>query len=235
MNLISLAGLKARVVGGTDGNGGGNGPVVVLLHGFGAPGDDLVPLWRVIAAPPGTRFVFPAAPLDLGPMYAGGRAWWPIDFEDRLRRRMNNDHGERDVPNGLLEARASVDAMLGELESTLAPPPGKLVLGGFSQGAMLALDVALHGTHRLAGLVLLSTTHLAEEAWAQRYQSRSGLPVFMSHGQQDELLPFFVTDKLRGLLEASGMQVEWVPFAGGHAIPQNVIDGVGKFVGRVLA
>ena len=234
MNVLSLGGLQARLVGGTDGNGGGDGPVVVLLHGFGAPGDDLVPLWRVLGAPAGTRFVFPAAPIDLGPMYAGGRAWWPIDFEDRLRRRMRGDHGENDVPPGLIEARTSLVALLDDVVVKLAPPGGKVVLGGFSQGSMLSLDVALHGAHALAGLVLLSTTHLAAEVWAPRFESRRALPVFMSHGKNDELLPFAVTEKLRGLLEQSGWDITWVPFAGGHAIPQPVVDGIGAFLQRVL-
>jgi phospholipase/carboxylesterase len=44
MRVDKLGGLTVRLTGGTDGKGGGNGPLVVLLHGFGAPGDDLVPL-----------------------------------------------------------------------------------------------------------------------------------------------------------------------------------------------
>src|SRR5580704_2280770 len=53
MKLVKLGDLDARVTGGSDREGGGDGPVVVLLHGFGAPGDDLVPLGRVLAAPRG--------------------------------------------------------------------------------------------------------------------------------------------------------------------------------------
>lgn len=233
MKVMSFGGLTARITGGSDGEGAGDGPVVVLLHGFGAPGDDLVPLWRVLGAPQGTRFVFPAAPLDLGPMYMGGRAWWPIDFEDRMRRRMQNDHGERDIPPGLPEARTMLQALLAEVHTQLSP--SKLVIGGFSQGSMLALDVALHDSIPLAGLVLLSTTQLAADERASRYGARRGLPVFMSHGRQDELLPFAVTDALRGVLEQHGMDVTWMPFVGGHGIPQEVLGGTSAFLQRVLA
>jgi len=235
MKVLSLGGLKARLTGGSDGEGGGQGPVVVLLHGFGAPGDDLVALGEALGAPAGTRFVFPEAPLDLGPGYAGGRAWWPIDFQERMLRRMRGDHGERDVPAGLVSARLAVDALLADVEGKLAPPAGQLVLGGFSQGSMLALDVALHTSHALAGLVLLSTTQLAAEEWATRYAGRAGLPVFMSHGKQDELLPFAVTESLRALLESHGLTVEWVPFVGGHGIPPHVLAAAGAFVRRALA
>jgi phospholipase/carboxylesterase len=235
MKLATMAGLTVRITGGSGGEGEGTGPVVVLLHGFGAPGDDLVPLWREIAAPQGTRYVFPEALHDLGPGYEGGRAWWWIDIEQRMRRRaLGHPSSIDEVPEGLLEARAKVSALLDEVESALRPPPGKLVLGGFSQGAMLSLDVALHTERALAGLVLLSGTHIAAREWAARLDTRRGVPVFMSHGRDDELLAFGIAEGLRNALVSAGIAVEWVPFRGGHAIPMQVVDGVGAFLRRVL-
>ncbi len=131
-------------------------------------------------------------------------------------------------------ARPMVDELLTEIERTLAPPPGKVVLGGFSQGAMLSLDVALRTTHPLAGLVLMSGTHIAADEWAPRLEARQGLPVFMSHGTADPLLRFAVAEGLRDTLVASGIPVEWVSFRGGHGIPPEVLDKVGAFLGRVL-
>jgi phospholipase/carboxylesterase len=224
-----------RIAGGTDREGAGSGPVVVLLHGFGAPGDDLVSLWRTLRAPAGTRFVFPEAPLELGGGYANGRAWWLIDLEARVRREMQGmPPNPREVPEGLESARAKVVALLGELAGVLEAPPAKVVLGGFSQGAMLSLDVALHSSHPLAGLVLLSGTHIAADEWTTRYERRRGLPVFMSHGKGDELLPFAVAEGLRDQLQAHGLPVEWLPFRGGHAIPWEVLDAAGAFLGRVI-
>ena len=234
MKVTKLAQLDARIAGGTDREGGGEGPVVVLLHGFGAPGDDLVPLWRVLAAPPGTRFVFPEAPLDLGDRSLG-RAWWWIDLEERMRRQ---EFGEKrdttEVPEGLDVARAHVEAFLDALEGALRPPRGKIVLGGFSQGAMLGLDVALRSARPLAGLALLSGTPVATEEWAKCFDGRRGLPIFMSHGQDDPILPFDLAGELRDTLASHGMSVEWVPFRGGHGIPSNVVDGLGAFLRRVL-
>src|SRR4026208_7479 len=74
-----IGGLRTRVTGGTDGKGGGNGPIVILLHGFGAPGDDLVSLAGVMTVPAGTRFVFPEGPLSLSFGPRDARAWWLID------------------------------------------------------------------------------------------------------------------------------------------------------------
>ena len=84
MRRIEVEGISVCVTGGTDREGGGDGPLVVLLHGFGASGEDLVPLHRQLQMPEGVRFAFPAAPLDLGAElgrpYAGARAWWLIDL-----------------------------------------------------------------------------------------------------------------------------------------------------------
>jgi phospholipase/carboxylesterase len=236
MKFTKLGELNARITGGTDREGAGDGPVVILLHGFGAPGEDLVSLWRTLAAPQGTRFVFPEAPIDLGPRYMGGRAWWVIDLEARMRRQAAGEPPDiSQVPDGLLAARAKVVSLLAEVDRVLRPAPGKVVLGGFSQGAMLSLDVSLHSASPLAGLVLMSGTHIAANEWAPRFEQRRGTPVFMSHGRTDDLLPFAVAEGLRDTLIAHGLPVEWVPFQAGHGIPASVVNGVSGFLQRVLA
>jgi phospholipase/carboxylesterase len=241
MKTTRLAELDVRITGGTDGDGGGSGPVVVLLHGFGAPGDDLVPLWRGLAVRPARtlRYVFPEAPLALGPGFGGGaRAWWWIDLEARMRRAAAGGVAWdiEEVPEGLASAREKVSALLGEVLRVLRPATkGDVILGGFSQGAMLSLDVALRTQHELAGLVLMSGTHIAAREWAGHLGQRAGLPVFQSHGRHDPLLPFATAEGLRNTLTKGGMVVEWVPFEGGHGIPPIVMDGVGGFLSRVVA
>jgi phospholipase/carboxylesterase len=128
-----------------------------------------------------------------------------------------------------------VEALLDEVARSPGADSAKVVLGGFSQGAMVALDAALHSQRPLAGLVLLSGTHLAADEWAPRMGARRTVPVFMSHGQADELLPFGIAEGLRDALRAQGLAVDWVPFRGGHGIPGPVLDGVGAFLTRVLA
>jgi phospholipase/carboxylesterase len=234
MKQTQLGALDARITGGTDGDGGGDGPLVILLHGFGAPGDDLVGLWRALPAPRGTRYVFPEAPVDLGPAYAGGRAWWFIDMQERIRKQQSGQRDVTEVPVGLDLARQQVIALVEEAVATLGPPAGKVVLGGFSQGAMLSIDVALRSSLALAGLAVLSGTHIAANEWASRLASRKDLPVFMSHGNEDPLLPYAIAEELRDTLNGAGMPVEWVPFRGGHGIPPAVTMGLGAFLTRVL-
>jgi phospholipase/carboxylesterase len=222
--------LRVRVVGGEDRNGSGSGSIVVLLHGFGAPGDDLVSLARVIDARPGTRFVFPEAPLDLG---GGSRAWWNIDM---MRLQMLVMSGKArdtsEVPEGLDVARDAVTALLRDIGKELGEPSeGEgIVLGGFSQGAMLALDVALHSDLALRGLVLMSGPIVAEDEWLPLLPKRKGTPVLQSHGSSDPLLPFSTAERLRDELRKAGLDVTWVPFHGGHGIAPEVLDSLGTFL-----
>jgi phospholipase/carboxylesterase len=233
MRAETYGGLECVVTGGSDRQGGGDGPVVVLLHGFGAPGTDLVGLWRVLEVPRETRFVFPAAPLLLGGMYGDGRAWWPIDMValDRAMQRGEFRELSRDDPAELPAARAHVAALLDEVTAKLAPAGGKLFLGGFSQGAMLACDLALtEPTRPLAGLVLMSGTLLAEARWGTLFAGRAGLRVLQSHGQQDPLLPFATAERLRDALTRAGAHVEFLLFRGGHEIPMPVLTRLGVFL-----
>jgi phospholipase/carboxylesterase len=235
MRLCNLGGLEVRLVGGSDGNGGGDGPAVVMLHGFGAPPDDLVPLARAFRAPAGTRFAFPGAPLPLD-LWPGARAWWLIDLGRYEAVLAGGDPRQltEDEPPGLAEAREKIDAMLDGLQAELAVAGSRLAIGGFSQGAMLACDVALRSDRPLAGLVLLSTAYICRSIWTRRMQVRRDLPVFQSHGNGDPLLPFVLAEDLRDSMRAAGMNVDWVPFAGGHEIPVPAVMGTSTFLSRVL-
>ena len=235
MRLANLGGLAVRITGGDDGSGGGDGPVVVLLHGFGAPADDLIPLGDVLASPGPVRFVFPGAPLNLPGLWGAGRAWWMIDLA-RFERVTRGDFAQLadEVPDGLAEAREQVIAMLDELEPLLGVSGERVALGGFSQGAMLACDVALRTRRPLAGLVLMSGVMLCRPDWLRLLPARAGLRVFQSHGTQDPLLPFSLAAELRDAMTAAALAVDWVEFPGGHEIPPQVVSGARAFLAEAL-
>ncbi len=210
---------------------------VILLHGFGAPGDDLVPLGKEIDAPPGTRFFFPEAPMLLPPELGGGvgRAWWMIDVA-RIQMAMMMGKLEdmtNQEPDGLAGARARIEALVVELVEHHGVQRERLILGGFSQGAMLACDVALRSEEPLAGLVLMSGTLLAAERWQSLMPKRQGLEVVQSHGRSDALLPFSIADQLRDAMTKNGLLVDFVPFHGGHGIAPQVIERVSALLARV--
>ena len=214
--------------------------MVVLLHGFGAPGDDLAQLWRVLDVPRQVRFVFPEAPLAPSEFAAfGGRAWWRIDtatLQDATSGVAGTERPDRsdEEPEGMAEAHAAVVSLLDAVEQDLGVAPERIVLGGFSQGAMLCCDVTLRQQRPLAGLALLSTTLLARSVWEPLMAARKALPIFQSHGRRDPLLPFDAATRLRDMLGAKGCDVDWVEFGGAHEIPADVLQGLGAFLRRCL-
>jgi len=237
MREESLGGLKIRITGGTDGKGGGNGPIVILLHGFGAPGDDLVPLADWIAAPTGTRFIFPEGPLSLSMGFGDSRAWWIIDMArleaDRAAGRLRDLSNE--VPRGLEQARQALESFLAALPRAMPIDFTNSVIGGFSQGAMLTCDLVMRTAQPVAGLVQLSSTLLAKQDWRPTVARRTGLPVFQSHGTQDQILPYVMAERLRDELTQAGLAVEWHNFRGGHEIPELVLRRLSAFLTNILA
>jgi phospholipase/carboxylesterase len=229
----SLGSLRVRRLGA-----GKDGLVIVLCHGFGAPGDDLVPIGRSLAAPPGTSFVFPAALHSLSDFVrmpvGDARAWWPIDLE-RIERAMQRGEVRdltRDIPEGLAAARAALISLLDALHAE-GVAHERVVLGGFSQGAMLATDVVLRTDRPFAGLIAWSGTMLCEDEWVPKMAARKGLPTYVSHGKDDPLLPFSIAERLRDAFIGAGLDVTFRAFPGGHTIPPPVTSDVEKFLAKI--
>ncbi|MBP9088947.1 MAG: alpha/beta fold hydrolase [Kofleriaceae bacterium] len=205
--------------------------LVVLLHGFGAPGNDLVAMAHELRGAGPTRYAMPEAPIELGGLYGDSRAWWRLDLEELERDIASGRPRDRrsEIPEGLSDARRKVNALLDAL--IVQYKPTKVILGGFSQGAMLALDAALYRDKRPDGLILMSGTLLNSTAWQKRMPKLKGCPIVMSHGRRDQLLPFAIAEQLSDLLSDAGADVTWVPFSGGHEIPPPVIGAVDDLLG----
>jgi phospholipase/carboxylesterase len=236
MRIETLGGLTVRLTGGTDGKGGGNGPLVVLLHGFGAPGDDLVALSEYLDAPTGTRFLFPEAPISIPMGFGDSRAWWMIDMAriqaDRAAGKIRDISNE--IPRGLPEARARMKVLLDDIHRKLGVDSKHTILGGFSQGAMLSCDALLHSALPYAGLIQLSGTLVAKQEWGLLLTKRKGLPVFQSHGTEDPILAYVMAERLRDEFLHASVKVEWHPFRGGHEIPESVLRKLGTFMINTL-
>lgn len=234
--MTTLGGLSCRVLEP-------RGPAeraVVLCHGFGAPGDNLVSIGRELAGEDdigqGTLFVFPEAPLSLSGIGLGGaRAWWLFDFLRLAERGLAGalEVLRREVPEGLGPARRKMTALLDQLSRTRGLPASRILLGGFSQGAMLATDVALHLDEPPAALCLFSATLLSEDDWTRRAPRRAGLRVLQTHGTRDPLLPYAGAVALRDLLQAAGLQVDFRPFDGPHTIGQEGMAALAALIREV--
>jgi phospholipase/carboxylesterase len=236
MTTLMLGPLRVHARGGEDHRGGGDGPAILLCHGFGAPGDDLVGLSRVIDAGRSVRWFFPEAPLEVnvGPG-AQGRAWWPIDMDRLVTLLMRGDQDGAlrmldEVPEGLPAAREALGACLEALERDRGVRRDQLIVGGFSQGSMLTTDLVATQQEPFAGLVALSGTLIGSAGWEEGLgKVGSRLSVLLAHGRRDPLLPFGRAERLREVLLAAGAHVTWVPHAGAHEIPQAVCDALGTF------
>ncbi|HVU52876.1 MAG TPA: phospholipase [Polyangia bacterium] len=214
--------------------GGEGPPTLVLLHGYGSKAADWEPFTGTLAVPAHTHFVFPEAPETTvppdGPV--GGRAWWRLDLEDHIGRGRQLPDLSGTHPPGLDTSAALVHALLRDLSRA---PGGPVVLGGFSQGAMVASDLAFTTDDDVAALVLLSGTPVDEATWRRGFARRRGLRVFISHGRADPVLPFAAAERLQRELAEAGLVVTWVPFDGGHEITAQVVAALNAFLAPVLA
>jgi phospholipase/carboxylesterase len=213
--------------------GGKGPPTVLLLQGYGAKARDWLPFTTTIAVPRRARFVFPEAPEKTSPPDGpvGGRAWWRLALEDHVPKGARLPDLAATHPPGLDEASARVRALMHRLQRS---PGGPLVLGGFSQGAMVASNIAFTTDEPIAALVILSGTPVDEAAWLRGLAGRRGLRVFISHGRADPTLPFASAERLRKELAAAGLEVTWFPFDGVHEIPSPVVVALNKFLAPIV-
>ncbi len=212
----------------------------ILCHGFGAPGDDLVSLAQAIreknSAFEDISFYFPAAPiaLEIYPEFES-RAWWMIDVEKIQQladsgkfRELKNSH-----PEELDGCREMIEEVIEHVAQTLELEHAKIVVGGFSQGAMLTTEVALNHKVPLGGLVIWSGTLICESKWRAIAGDRK-FPVYQSHGTLDPVLPFDNATALCTLLADAGLDVEFTEFEGPHTIPTNAIAGTAKLLKKMM-
>ena len=220
----TLGGLPALHVGSHDPRA-----LVVLMHGYAMQPSDLEPFAHSLGIR--AEFYFPRGPQSAP---NGARAWWPIDEE---RRSAQIAAGPRDLfeesPPHRPDARQALVRFL--TAARTVHPTLPLVLGGFSQGGMLACDTLLCAHETVAALVMLSSSRIAFSEWLPHRQRLTELPVFVSHGQADVDLSFAAGENLRDFFGSNGARVTWQPFEGGHEIPLVVWRALRRFLSELPA
>lgn len=203
--------------------------VVILCHGFGAPATDLVSIApefiRLGGALAEVAYVFPAAPIELDPLF-DARAWWPIDMEKIQQLMMSGQTREMKgtSPERLPMRRVSMTKVIDHCRLDHALPASKIIVGGFSQGSMLSTDVALHYPEALGGLVIWSGSLICEKVWMRQAKQQAPLKIVQSHGRLDPILPMTGAEDLRDMLVAAGHEVRFHEFGGQHSIPLEAIE-----------
>ena len=202
--------------------GGAAQQLVILLHGLGADGQDLIglaPHWA--QALPNAAFVSPNAPFpcDMSPF---GYQWFSV--QDRTPEAMLG---------GVRAAAPALDSFIDKELAAVGLDESKLALVGFSQGTMMSLYVGPRREKQLAGIVGFSGRLIAPEQLAEEIKTRP--PVLLAHGTADEVVPFESMALAEQGLQAAGLQVETITCPGiGHGIDQNGLVRGAAFLQEVL-
>lgn len=202
---------------------------IVVFHGYGASASDLYELGRAMD-PQGTKgWYFPQGFLEvpIGPMMSG-YAWFPIDQEE-AQRAMLTQGGLKYAhlrPPGLDEAVEKGMLFLKEIGFD----PQKDILGGFSQGSMMTVELQRTLAVALKRILVLSGSLVDEAGLSACANTFSGTRVFQSHGTYDDILPVAGATALKTQLERLGASVDFHEFRGGHEIPMPVLMACQAFI-----
>ena len=202
---------------------------IIWMHGLGASAHDFVDMPRIISRP-GTRWVFPNAPVRPVTLNNGWRmpSWFDI------RYLAGESDGERECP---IEAQESSEiiADLIETEHAKGIPHHRIILVGFSQGGAMSLYTGCRFSERLAGMVCLSGYLLfPEKHMGECSDANRDTPVLICHGTRDDMVPFSAGQLSCEFLQENGWSVEFEQYMMFHEVCMSEIQRVGQFFSKVL-
>lgn len=205
-------------------DGGRADSLVVLLHGVGADGADLIGLAPELApSVPGAAFLAPDAPRPFDGGSAPGREWFSLA-----------DRDPRTLARLVAEAAPGLDAWLDAQLAARDLPPSRLALIGFSQGAMLALHVGLRRRVPPAAVLAFSGA-MATGATLAAEATRPYPPVLLVHGEADEVVPAWASRAAESALRAVGAPVESLFVPGlGHGVEGRGLAAAAALLRRAL-
>lgn len=202
---------------------------VICMHGLGASADNLSPLAPALKLHK-VRFVFPQAP-EIPVTINHGQsmpAWYDVksmDFASAVR----SDHA------GVDKSCDAIKSLIANEQAQYGIKPSHIFLMGFSQGGSLALELGLHYSSTLAGIIGLSTlpakgiktfTHLSAES--------KNTPIFLAHGTEDSVVPFAVGELIHQTLKNENYAIDWNIAATGHEIwPEEMVSLAQWFKNRL--
>lgn len=217
---LDILGLETLHVAGSEADVG-----IIFFHGYGANMHDLFPLWELWHAD-NFNWYFPNGLLPLNMGYYEGRSWFSIDVEKLERSIREGTHRDmkETIPPELDSTLSQLELFVGEVSKKHK----KIILGGFSQGAMCASHLSVNPRLKIDGLILLSGALLAEEKFPAG--AARGIPFYQSHGRQDPILSIDGALDLEKKLQSLNFSGKLHAFNGGHEIPPTVIHEVKGFL-----
>jgi phospholipase/carboxylesterase len=196
------------------------GAAVIWLHGLGADGHDFEPIVPELRLARPVRFVFPHAPIR------------PVTINNGMRMRAWYDIFQF---GGGPEDEAGIRASQGLLVEMIKKEQGKkIVLAGFSQGGAIVLQTALRHPDPIAGVLALSTyLPLSAKVASEATENRT-TPIFMAHGQFDDIIPVSRARASRQALEGLGYAVTWKEYPMPHSVCAEEVGDISSFLNKVL-
>lgn len=203
---------------------------VIWLHGLGATADDFVPVipYLGLAEAPTIRFIFPQAPdrpitVNNGYVMPG---WYDIKGVDLADK--------EDLP-GITESQATLEGLIAD-QVAQGVPSKNIILAGFSQGGAVAYYTGIRSSHKLAGILALST-YLPFILKAQSEHSGVNLstPILAMHGRQDPVVPIAAGQLSAESLRDLGYTVEWKEYSMDHSVIPEQLTEIGVWINQRLA
>lgn len=202
---------------------------VIWLHGLGADGNDFVPIVKELNLSDSLplRFVFPHAPMRPITINQGYvmRAWFDVPtlkFDEKIDQK------------GIFDSMKIIQDLI-ENEKQLGFSSKKIILAGFSQGAVMALTTGLTYPQRLGGILALSgclpfTPSLTEKI----HQSNHDTPIFLAHGIEDNIVPYTLGASTHLMLKKYHYPVDWHSYNMGHSLCSEEVKDIRNWFKQVI-
>lgn len=204
---------------------------VVLFHGYGANMQDLWGLCELIEGHKDYDWIFPNGTISLSNMMPNARAWFPIDIQElelAMAQGRHRTYADK-YPSEFADILKTTEAFI----QNLAKSYDSIIIGGFSQGSMLATHLCLTKSIEAKALICFSSTLIGEKELLRATSHNEKLPVFQSHGKHDPILSYADALRLKQFFDEHNYPVEFIAFNGGHEIPFEVINGWNKFMQKL--
>lgn len=195
---------------------------IIWLHGLGADGFNFMSLVPLLGLKH-TEYVFPHAPVRPITINAGMpmRAWYDIYALDRL---------DREDEDGMMASREAINVLIQDAMAR-GYDSRSIFLVGFSQGGVLTLLTGLTCKVPLGGLLALSSyLPMATKLLTADVKVNHDVPIYMAHGDEDEILPMWLGERSAHTLKSAGLDVSWHHYAMQHSICEEEVLDMKAFI-----